>query len=60
MSNILSDLIDSKGWCVADGATGTDLFDRGLETGYPPEFWSVERPEDITWLHRGFFRQAQI
>ena len=56
MGNILSDLIDEKGWCVADGATGTNLFNRGLETGYPPELWSVERPEEITWLHHGFLK----
>ena len=54
MSDPLSDLITSKGWCVADGATGTNLFLRGLETGYPPELWSVERPDDIVLLHRGF------
>jgi len=54
MGNILSDLIDQKGWCVADGATGTNLFGRGLETGYPPELWSVERPDDILWLHGSF------
>ena len=54
MSNILSDLIDQQGWCVADGATGTNLFGRGLETGYPPELWSVERPDDILWLHGSF------
>ena len=54
MGDPLSDLIASKGWCVADGATGTNLFARGLETGYPPELWSVERPKDILWLHQGF------
>ena len=54
MSNVLSDLIEAKGWCVADGATGTNLFGRGLETGYPPELWSVERPDDILWLHSSF------
>ena len=54
MSNILSDLIDQKGWCVADGANGTNLFGRGLETGYPPELWLVERPDDILWLHDSF------
>jgi 5-methyltetrahydrofolate--homocysteine methyltransferase len=54
MSNVLSDLIDQQGWCVADGATGTNLFGRGLETGYPPELWSVERPENILWLHGSF------
>lgn len=54
MRNPLSDLIHAKGWCVADGATGTNLFSRGLETGDPPELWSVERPDDIIWLHNGF------
>ena len=54
MSNPLADIIASKGWCVADGATGTNLFARGLETGYPPELWSVERPDDILWLHSSF------
>ncbi|MDC0062553.1 betaine--homocysteine S-methyltransferase [Candidatus Puniceispirillum sp.] len=49
-------LINTKGWCVADGATGTNLFNRGLETGYPPELWSVERPDDVIWLHNGFLQ----
>ena len=53
-SNPLAEIIDTKGWCVADGATGTNLFGRGLETGYPPELWSVERPDDILWLHNSF------
>ena len=60
MSNILSDLIDQQGWCVADGATGTNLFGRGLETGYPPELWSVERPDDILWLMAVFLKPDQI
>lgn len=56
MHNPLSNLIRTKGWCVADGATGTNLFNRGLETGYPPELWSVERPDDVIWLHQGFLQ----
>ena len=56
MQNPLSDLINAKGWCVADGATGTNLFNRGLETGYPPELWSVERPDDVLWLHKEFLQ----
>jgi methionine synthase I (cobalamin-dependent) len=54
MTNPISDLIARRGWAVADGATGTNLFGRGLETGYPPELWCVERPDDILWLHRSF------
>ena len=30
MNNILSDLINRQGWCVADGATGTNLFARDM------------------------------
>ena len=48
--NPLAKIIATKVWCVADGATGTNLFRRGLETDYPPELWSVERPGDILWL----------
>jgi methionine synthase I (cobalamin-dependent) len=27
---------------LADGATGTNLFDAGLAAGYPPELWNLE------------------
>jgi len=54
ISNPLAKIVATKGWCVADGATGTNLFGRGLETGYPPELWSLERPDDILWLHNNF------
>ena len=33
MHDPLSHLIDAKWWCVDDGAIGTNLFKRGLETG---------------------------
>lgn len=51
---MLDDIIHDQGWVLADGATGTNLFKAGLETGYPPELWNVERPEDITQLHLSF------
>ncbi len=54
MGNLLAGIISEKGWCVADGATGTNLFTRGLEAGYPPELWSVEQPDEILRLHRSF------
>ena len=37
MSNPILDVIARKGWCVTDGATGSNFFGRGLEAGYPPE-----------------------
>ena len=54
MSSKFHDLLDERSYLVADGATGTNLFGRGLETGYPPELWNVERPDDILWLHDSF------
>lgn len=51
---MLNDIIQDQGWILADGATGTNLFKAGLETGYPPELWNVERPDDIGQLHHAF------
>lgn len=56
MPNPINDLIRKKGWCVADGATGSNFFGRGLEAGYPPELWCVERPEEVLWLHGEFLK----
>ena len=50
----LHSILETTGWVLADGATGTNLFRAGLETGYPPELWNVERPEYITALHTSF------
>ena len=50
----LHSILETTGWILADGATGTNLFRAGLEAGYPPELWNVERPEDITALHTSF------
>ncbi len=47
-------LLSARGWLLADGATGTNLFAMGLESGEPPEFWTVDRPENIRALHQGF------
>lgn len=56
MASKFHDLLAERSYLVADGATGTNLFGRGLETGYPPELWNVERPEDILWLHDSFLQ----
>ena len=47
-------LLETTGWVLADGATGTNFFKSGLETGYPPELWNVERPDEVTALHAYF------
>ena len=47
--------IKSRGTLLCDGATGTNYFNLGLETGHPPEFWCVEHPDRVQGLHRDFF-----
>jgi 5-methyltetrahydrofolate--homocysteine methyltransferase len=39
---------------VSDGATGTNLFARGLSRGQSPESWVLDQPEQILQLHRDF------
>jgi 5-methyltetrahydrofolate--homocysteine methyltransferase len=39
---------------VADGATGTNLQQRGLGHGTPSERWVLENPDQIVRLHRDF------
>lgn len=53
MTNALSRLLDTRDWILADGATGTNLFNMGLSAGEPPEMWNVDRPDDIRTLYRG-------
>ena len=50
---ILTDLLDRHGWLLADGATGTALFNMGLQAGDPPELWNADRPDDVRALYRG-------
>ncbi len=40
---------------LADGATGTMLQQEGLAPGEAPERWTLERPEAIARLARGYF-----
>ncbi len=53
MSNPFSDLLAEKGTLLADGATGTNLFEMGLMAGDAPELWNETAPEKITTLYRG-------
>ena len=48
----LSKLLSSRDWLMADGATGTNLFNMGLSSGEPPEFWNTEQPDNIRSLYR--------
>lgn len=48
----LSELLSTRDWLMADGATGTNLFNMGLSSGEPPELWNVDRPDNIRTLYR--------
>ncbi len=53
MSDPLSALLEKRDWLLADGATGTTLFNMGLQSGDAPELWNVDHPERITQLYKG-------
>ena len=50
----LQDLLATKPVLLADGATGTNLFDAGLTAGEAPDLWNVERPDAVKGLYRSF------
>jgi 5-methyltetrahydrofolate--homocysteine methyltransferase len=52
MSDALSRLLATRGWLMADGATGTNLFNMGLSSGEAPELWNVDAPDNIRKLYR--------
>ena len=47
-------ILQEKNHILADGATGTNLFAMGLETGDPPEPWNINHKDLIRSLHQGF------
>ena len=53
MMNALTHLLKSRDWLLADGATGTNLFNMGLMSGDAPEFWNVDHPDRIKTLYKG-------
>jgi len=54
MQNPIDVLLAEKGVLLADGATGTNLFDMGLQSGEAPELWNESAPKKVEALHRGF------
>jgi len=52
-SNAFADMLATRDWILADGATGTNLFNMGLEAGEAPEIWNTEKPDNIRKLYRG-------
>ncbi len=53
-ANRFSNLLATRPWLLADGATGSNLFDMGLVSGDAPELWNEEHPDRIARLHQSF------
>ncbi|MFN3955330.1 MAG: betaine--homocysteine S-methyltransferase [Pararhodobacter sp.] len=47
----LTRLLQAQGYLLADGATGTNLFNMGLSSGDAPELWNTDMPQNITRLY---------
>lgn len=52
--NILQQRIAENGTLILDGATGTELFKRGLVSGDPPEQWNVIYAERVKDMHKAY------
>jgi len=53
MTNILIQLLEENSVLLADGATGTNLFNMGLMSGDAPEMWNTDEPAKIRKLYSG-------
>lgn len=49
----LSRLLDAREWLLADGATGTNLYNMGLAPGEAPDLWCEKHPDKVRALHHG-------
>ncbi len=48
------EILETRGWLLADGATGTNLFARGLQQGDAPELWNLNATEKVRAHYRSF------
>jgi len=53
MTNAFTKMLDTFDVILADGATGTNLFNMGLMSGDAPELWNVDEPAKIIALYKG-------
>jgi 5-methyltetrahydrofolate--homocysteine methyltransferase len=49
-----TELLQQQDVVLADGATGTNYQDMGMEPGVAPEEWVFDAPENVAALHRRF------
>ena len=53
MTTFFAKFLAEKDALLADGATGTNLFNMGLQSGDAPEQWKTEEPKKIMALYQG-------
>ena len=53
MTDRFSQMLASRDWILTDGATGTTLFNMGLESGDAPELWNTDHRDRIVALYQG-------
>lgn len=53
-TNRFIERLNSAEILVLDGATGTNLQQRGLPTGTPSDLWVIDNPDAVQQLHRDF------
>ncbi|MEM7140007.1 MAG: betaine--homocysteine S-methyltransferase [Actinomycetota bacterium] len=54
LATVLDDLIAERGHLVIDGATGTELFARGLPAGDAPERMNLDMVDAVQDMHRAY------
>lgn len=52
MPDPLCQLLASRDWLMADGATGTNLFNMGLPSDVAPDLWNIDQPDSVRRLYR--------
>lgn len=52
LQNPLQKKLNDREWILADGATGTNLFNMGLSSGNAPEIWNRTEPKKIKALYQ--------
>ena len=51
-THMFSSFLKEKRYLLADGATGTNLFNMGLMSGDAPELWNDSQPQKIRDLYQ--------
>ncbi|MEE9446584.1 MAG: betaine--homocysteine S-methyltransferase [Arenicellales bacterium] len=54
LENTFTQLLKTQPYLLADGATGTNLFQAGLMTGDAPELWNIDEPDKIRAHYQAF------